>query len=248
MIMTIIENNALFIQPSWPAPTGIKAYTTLRHSEIGYRQSTERTPGDIDRARLKNLLQLPNDPIWLNQVHSATAVEAIPAHDGLAADAVFTNQPNRVCAVLTADCLPVLVCNKQGTQIAAIHAGWRGLANGVIEATLQSLQIPPDETLVWLGPAIGPTKFEIRKDVYDIFTQKDPQATKALQAISDEQWLANMYTLARLRLQKCRISHIYGGEYCTYSDHDSFFSYRRDGKIIGSIVSLIWIGDSDKKL
>lgn len=248
MTMTTIKNKTLFIQPSWPAPLCIKAYTTLRDSEIGYRQSAERVPGNIDRARLNTLLQLPNDPIWLDQVHSTIAVEAIPANNGYKADAVYSNQPNHVCAVLTADCLPVLVCNKQGTQIAAIHAGWRGLANGIIENTLNTLQIPPEDTLVWLGPAIGPSQFQIRKDVYDIFMQQDPNAATALHSISDEHWLVDMYALARSRLQKCHVTEIYGGDRCTYSEHNDFFSYRRDGKIIGSIVSMIWIADSNKNL
>jgi YfiH family protein len=248
MMIMMTTKTEITIQPNWPAPACIKAYTTLRASEIGYMQIPERSPGNIDRALLSKTLQLPNEPIWLNQTHSTTAVPAILANDGRNADAVFTDETNRVCAVLTADCLPLLICNKQGTRVAAIHAGWRGLANGVIESTIEALNLPPEDILVWLGPAIGPSKFEVRQDVYDAFTQKDPHAAMAFCKISDEQWLGDLYTLARLRLQKFQITQIYGGEYCTHSDQDRFFSYRRDGKIIGSIVNLIWIADSITKL
>jgi YfiH family protein len=249
MTMTsTIETNTQFIQPMWPAPACIKAYTTLRESEIGYMQISERSPGNIDRALLKKSLPLPNEPIWVNQVHSTIAVEAITENDGIKADAVFTTEKNRVCAILTADCLPLLICNRQGTQVAAIHAGWRGLANGVIESTIEAMNLPSEDILVWLGPAIGPTKFEIRQDVYDAFTQKDPLAANAFRKISDTQWLADIYALARMRLHKLKITHIYGGNLCTHSDQDRFFSYRRDGKIIGSIASLIWIADSINKL
>jgi YfiH family protein len=247
-MITTIEASTLFTQPEWPAPACIKAYTTLRDSQIGYMQRSERSPGNIDRALLKKTLGLPGEPVWINQVHSAIAVEAIASNEGAQADAVFTAETNRVCAILTADCLPLLICNRQGTQVAAIHAGWRGLANGVIEATIAALSLPPEDILVWLGPAIGPAKFEVRKDVYDAFTQKDQQAADAFQQISDTQWLANIYALARLRLQKFHITHIYGGDLCTHSDQERYFSYRRDGKIIGSITSLIWIADSINKL
>jgi YfiH family protein len=248
MTTTIDEISTHFIQPVWPAPACIKAYTTLRDSQIGYMQRPERSPGNIDRALLKKTLMLPGEPTWINQVHSTIAVNAITSNDGVEADAVFTSETNRVCAILTADCLPLLICNRQGTRVAAIHAGWRGLANGVIEATIEALNLPPDDILVWLGPAIGPDKFEVRKDVYDAFIQKDPKAADAFDKISDTQWLANIYALARLRLQKFHITHIYGGDLCTHSDQDRFFSYRRDGKIIGSITSLIWIADSITQL
>jgi YfiH family protein len=247
-MITTNETQTLVLQPNWPAPACIKAYTTLRESQIGYLQVPKRSPGNIDRTLLNTTLQLPNEPIWLNQTHSITAVKAIAENNGRDADAVFTDEINRVCAILTADCLPLLICNKQGTRVAAIHAGWRGLANGVIESTLEALDLPPEDILVWLGPAIGPTKFEIRQDVYDAFTHKDPLAAAAFHPISDEQWLADIYALARLRLQKFQISQIYGGDHCTHSDQDRFFSYRRDGKIIGSMVSLIWIADSITEL
>jgi YfiH family protein len=208
----------------------------------------QRRPGNIDRALLQTQMALPAAPIWLNQTHSTIALPADPANDGQVGDAVFTHEPNRVCAILTADCLPLLVCNQQGTHVAAIHAGWRGLAAGVIESTIAALNLPPEHLLVWLGPAIGPQRFEVRQDVYDAFTAGHSEAKAAFQPISDTQWLADLYTLARQRLQKLGIEQVYGGEYCTYSNPEQFFSYRRDGKILGSLVNLIWIADSIGKL
>lgn len=232
--------DALFIHPNWPAPQHVKAYTSLRQSAVGVRQEIGAKVGNIDRQRLQHLLQLPSEPIWLNQIHSNVSVEAIPAHIGAEADASYTTLSNHVCAVLTADCLPVLLTDRQGTYAAAIHAGWRGLINGVIENTIKKSPIPAQDLLVWLGPAIGPTKFEVRRDVYDAFISKDSAAIAAFRAINDEQWLADLYLLARQRLTSLGVTAIYGGEYCTHSDSERFYSYRRDGRL-GNIVSLIWL-------
>lgn len=244
----IMEN---FILPQWPAPARVKAFTTLRHSNIGIRQaeiSPEPKAGDIDRQRLKQLLPLPNEPIWLKQIHSNIIVEATAKNQESVADASFSTKPRDVCTVLTADCLPVLMCHRDGTHVAAIHAGWRGLANGILETTLKTLNLPPEDILVWFGPAISAKHFEVRKDVYDIFTQHDPNAASAFTLFAPEHWHADIYALARLRLQSVGVKQIYGGEYCTYSDQNRFYSYRRDGVTTGRIVSLIWIEDSDKNL
>lgn len=218
-----------FIQPNWPAPPQIRAYTTLR-------TATPHPVGD---------LPLPSDPIWLDQhTHSATVVEATQENKKAIADASFTTQTNQVCAVLTADCLPILICNQQGTHIAAIHAGWRGLANDIIENTLIALKQPPQDLLVWLGPAIGAQKFEVGKDVYDAFVSKHPESIHAFKPHTDDKWLADLYQLAKIRLHKQRINAIYGGEYCTYTQADLFYSYRRDKAHSGRLASLIWIGDT----
>lgn len=237
--------NDLFIQPEWPAPACIKAMTTLRQSNLGLRQA-DRGPENpqmdsLDRPSLKKTLHLPHDPIRILQKHTNIALKATPENDGKIADALYTDENQTVCAVLTADCLPVLLCDRQGKHVAAIHAGWRGLADGVIESTLKALNLPAEDILAWLGPAIGPQKFAVRKDVYDIFTQQDAEAKTCFEKISAEQWLADIYQLARLRLKKQGISAIYGGNLCTHTDQERFFSYRRDGKILGSIISLIWI-------
>jgi YfiH family protein len=245
----------IFIQPDWPAPANIKAYTTLRQSNVGMKAPVYETDvkkpsriGDLNRALLKEILQLPDEPLWLLQTHSTIALKCAAENHGKEADASFTDEPNKVCAVLTADCLPVLLCHRDGTQVAAIHAGWRGLANGVIESTLKEMNISPQDTLAWMGPAIGPERFEVRKDVYDIFINHDSAAESAFTEFAENHWLANIYTLARQRLQNFGISEIYGGEHCTHSNEEDFFSYRRDGKIVGSIISLIWIADSNDKI
>lgn len=232
---TKIEN---FISPNWPAPPRIRAYTSLRESGVSL------SPTGIDKALLKQLLQLPNEPIWLKQTHSIDVVEALPHNEGMEADASITDKVNQICVVLTADCLPLLLCNKEGTQVAAIHAGWRGLANGIIEATIKQLAIPSSEILVWLGPAISSAHFEVRKDVYDAFISIDPEYDQGFKKINAEQWMGNLYTLAKLRLKKMGIEAIYGGDKCTFSDDEHFFSYRRDGKTTGRIISLIWIADN----
>jgi len=234
-----------FIQPNWPAPPQVKAYCSLRASKIGERQDANIAFGDVNRTLLKKTLDLPDNPILVNQTHSTIAIAARQENQGKEADALFTSQPNQICTILTADCLPVLVCDKSGQHVAAIHAGWRGLANGIIEKTLSHLNIPPAETLIWLGPAIGPTRFEVRKDVYDIFTQHDSQAAEAFQPINAEQWLGNLYTLARQRLGKLGIKNIYGGDLCTYTDQTLFYSYRREGSAVGRIASLIWLSTND---
>lgn len=226
------------LQPDWPAPANIKAHTTLRDTWGDY---THYPRDDRSDQSLKTLLQLPSDPVWITQKHTAIAVEAKPENQAHVADAVFTQETGRVCVVLTADCLPLLICNRQGTHVAAVHAGWRGLAGGVIEATLKNLQQPAEDLLVWLGPAIGPQKFEVGEDVFQAFTQSHPEAATAFQPHVPGKWFANLYALATLRLQSQGITHIYGGNYCTYTQDDLFYSYRRDKGHTGRMASVIWM-------
>ncbi|TAK77506.1 MAG: peptidoglycan editing factor PgeF [Gammaproteobacteria bacterium] len=209
-----------FIQPEWPAPPQIKAYTSLRS-------------GWSD-------LSFPEEPIWVQQTHSTIVIEATPENKEKKADATFTPQANRVCVVVTADCLPVLICNQQATHVAAIHAGWRGLANGIIETTLQAIQQPAEDLLVWLGPAIGPQKFEVGQDVYEAFTLKHAESATAFVPHTEGKWLADLYELARIRLKQQGVSRIYGGNFCTYTQEDLFFSYRRDKGNTGRLASFIW--------
>lgn len=229
-----------YIKPTWKAPKHIKAYTTLRNAW------TQLEVGDQDKKRptqyLKNLLQLPDNPIWINQKHTAIAIEAAPDNQDMIADASFTQRPNCVCVVLTADCLPILICDKQGTKVAAIHAGWRGLAGGIIENTVRALQTPASDLMVWLGPAIGPKKFEVGPDVFEAFTHDHQEASSAFATHTSGKWLADLYKLARMRLQALGVSQIDGGEFCTYTQDDMFFSYRRDQGVTGRMASLIWIG------
>ena len=224
-----------FVTPNWPAPTHVKSFTTTRAQWGGRNQ--EQTSNTFT-----DLFALPSEPIWLQQTHSTIVLPATLNNAEQIADASFTSEPNRVCVVLTADCLPLFITDKQGSKVSAIHAGWRGLANGIIENTLDQLQLPAAEILVWLGPAIGPTKFEVGHDVYQAFTQQDSAAKSAFKALNSDKWLANLYELARLRLQQRGISAVYGGDYCTHSQADLFFSYRRDQGKTGRMASVIWIG------
>lgn len=226
-----------YITPNWPAPTNIKAFTTTR---LGWGGPDCRVwmPEAINK--LVQVLHLPNDPIWLKQYHSTVVVEALPEHRGSDADGSFSREANQVCMVETADCLPVLICNRQGSYVAAVHAGWRGLVNGIIEAAVQTAAHPADELLVWLGPAIGPGKFEVGRDVYDAFVSKHSAAASAFQRKNDDKWLANLYELARLRLKLLGVNAVYGGEYCTYTQQDLFYSYRHDGGSTGRMASVIW--------
>ena len=192
-----------------------------------------------NRARLR--VQLPAEPAWLKQIHGATVVDA--GSDALTADASVTRQAGCVCAVLTADCLPVLFCDRAGRVVAAAHAGWRGLAQGVLEATVAAMQVPPGEVLAWMGAAIGPRAFEVGDDVRLAFVTQHPEAAAAF--VPDPsgvpgKWLADIYQLARIRLNRVGVHAIYGGGRCTFNEADRFYSYRRDG-VTGRMASLIWL-------
>jgi len=240
------------IIPDWPAPANIKAYTTLRHGGVSQApydtfnlaEHVGDNPQDVqtNRQLLKEMLSLPNEPIWLEQIHSTMVLPAVNDSRGKPADASFTTQSKQVCVVLTADCLPLLLCHRNGTQVAAIHAGWRGLANGIIAKTLDALNLPPEDILAWLGPAIGPKAYELGEEIREIFIKNDAEAEQAfIPSLHSDRWLGDLYSLAKLQLQKRHVSAIYGGKYCTYSDKERFFSYRRDGNKTGRIASLIWM-------
>jgi len=242
-----MSNPELWLTPDWPAPANVHAYTTLRTggvsvgpftslnmaTHVGDHPSHVRT----NRERIKAGLQLPGDPFWLQQVHGNRAVPVLPADQPPHADASFTDQPGRVCAVLTADCLPLLACTADGRQVAAIHGGWRGLLAGVVSATLTSFS--RRRTLVWLGPAIGPSCFEVGAEVYSAFFAKSTEFAAAFHAIGNGKYLADIYRLARIELAHLGIEQIYGGDFCTVTEHQRFFSYRREQQT-GRMASLIW--------
>lgn len=238
-----------FIKPSWPAPSNIHACTTTRlggfsttpyaQLNLGDHVGDDANTVEKNRNLIKEHLQLPSDPVWLQQTHSTTLIRSDDGSQN--ADASFTQQPGIVCVVLTADCLPILLCNQAGTLVAAIHAGWRGLAAGIIENTLEHLPAKPDSLMAWLGPAIGPQKFEVGDDAKEILLASLPEGSSAFQPREEKgKWLCNIYHLARLRLRKKGVEEIYGGEYCTYTQHELFYSYRRD-KTTGRMASLIWM-------
>jgi len=224
-----------FLTPDWPAPKHVKAYTTLRNS-WGNKDLSFHSQD----TQLQTLLKLPSAPIWLDQAHTAIVLPATEISVGQVGDAIYTSTPNHACTILTADCLPVFICNRQGTHVAIIHAGWRGLAAGIIENTLAALHQPAEELLVWLGPAIGPEKFEVGEDVYAAFTSHHPASSQGFTPYKPTKWLANLYLLAKLRLAEHGIQHIYGGQFCTYTQEELFYSYRRDGKT-GRMAHSIWL-------
>jgi hypothetical protein len=227
----------LFIEPEWPAPGHIKAYTTLRSSAVSPADGKTR----IDYAQLTQLLALPDQPIWVNQTHSDIVLAALAQYCGKEADATYTRDPERVCLVATADCLPVLVTSRDGSHVAAIHAGWRGLLKGIIPRSLQALGLPGHEILAWLGPAISQPCYEVGEEVRQSFIKADTDFKSAFVPSPNSRWLLDLYAIARLQLAKQGVTQIYGGQYCTYSDPKNFFSYRRDGGIKGQMATLIWI-------
>lgn len=239
------------ITPDWPAPKNIKAFTTTRIG--GYSQAPydsfnlaidigDDHPENIirNRALLKEHLRLPGEPVWIKQIHGINVIQADSPATDFIADASFTYQPNVVCAITTADCLPLLVTDQTGSCVAAIHAGWHGLAAGVIEATLKKLDVPRNQLLIWLGPAIGPEAFEVGEEVYQQFVDHDMQAKQAFKRNSNGRWLANIYLLAKQRFLAQGVTQIFGGEFCTYTDKKHFYSYRRDQQT-GRMASLIWL-------
>lgn len=229
--------NEFIIEPNWPAPAHIRAYTTLRDSGVSRPPEIR-----LDRERLISLLQLPNEPIWINQIHSSIVLEALSENRNKEADASFTQEPQQICVVSTADCLPILLCHHNGSHVAAIHAGWRGLQKNIIAETVKALNLPGNEILAWIGPGISQTHYEVGEEIRNLFIENDPQTIQAFVPSVNQRWMADLYTIARMQLKKLGITAIYGGEFCTYTDDKYFFSCRREGKgKFGNIVSLIWI-------
>jgi YfiH family protein len=233
--------------PDWPAPVGIKACVTTRAGGISLAPFDSFNLGDhvdddpVAVAHNRALLtsRLHTQPAWLKQVHGINVVEASPA-EVLQADASWSQTPGVACTIMTADCLPALFCNRQGTQVAAAHAGWRGLAAGVLEAAVDSFADAPSEVMVWLGPAIGPQAFEVGPEVRDAFIATHPETVEAfVPSVNAGKFMADIYQLARLRLAAYGVTAVYGGGLSTYND-ERFFSYRR-GARTGRFASLVWI-------
>lgn len=238
-----------FIKPDWPAPGVVQALVTTRLGGVSRPPYDSLNLGDhvgddaVAVTRNRALLRgfLPTEPKWLKQVHGITVAAADALDAAVEADAAVGFRPGTVCAVLTADCLPVLFCDRQGTRVAAAHAGWRGLAAGVLEASVAAMQCPPSEIMAWLGPAIGPQAFEVGEEVRDVFVRDLPTSAAAFAPGQSGKWLADIYELARLRLARAGVQAVYGGGLCTYTDAARFYSYRRD-KATGRMAALIWMG------
>jgi YfiH family protein len=240
-----------WIIPDWPAPLEVRAFFTTRAGgvssgsyasfNLGAFTDDDRASVSANRAKLRGVL--PEEPRWLQQVHGARVIDADTLVDTPQADACFARQRRTVCAILVADCLPILFCDRSGTVVAAAHAGWRGLAAAVIENTVAAITrngVKPRDLLAWIGPGIGPTAFEVGDDVYHAYTQQDSDCVTAFQRRNPGKWLADLPLLARRALQRSHVRHIYGGELCTYTQSERFYSYRRD-RTTGRMGAFIWL-------
>ncbi len=236
------------IIPDWPAPANVKALQTTRkggasaapYASFNLGSHVGDNPLLVNRNRMLLAHLMPSEPVWLNQVHGVAVADAGHAGCLPQADASISAHPGAVCVVMTADCLPVLLCDDKGSVVGAAHAGWRGLCDGVIEQTVHAMQVPAATLMAWLGPAIGPAAFEVGAEVRAAFIAKQPQAAAAFVPGAEGKWMADIYQLARLRLNALGITRIYGGELCTFSDAQRFYSYRRDGAT-GRMGTFIWL-------
>lgn len=240
-----------WVEPDWPAPGGVRVLSTFRTGGVGVAPYASLNLGDHvgdvaatvveNRRRLRVAAGLPAEPVWLRQVHGIDVAELDAMGDlDTAADAAFTRRRGRVCGILTADCLPIVLAADSGDLVAAAHAGWRGLAGGVIEATVRALQVPPERLIAWLGPAIGPQHFEVGAEVREALLKGDLGAEAAFVPNARGRFLADLGVLARRRLAGLGVGRIFGGGQCTYADADKYFSHRRDG-VTGRQATLIWL-------
>jgi YfiH family protein len=233
--------------PDWPAPASVKSCVTTRAGGVSLAPFDSFNLGDhVDDApeavaanRLRLTSALDVQPAWLRQVHGVVVADA-DSSQVLEADASFTQTPGVACTIMTADCLPALFCDRAGTRVAAAHGGWRGLAAGILEATVQRMAVPASEILVWLGPAIGPQAFEVGPEVREAFISTHPETIEAfIPSRNAGKFMADIYALARLRLAACGVTAVYGGGFCTVTD-TRFYSYRRSART-GRFASLVWI-------
>jgi hypothetical protein len=239
-----------WIEPDWPLPARVRALSTLRtggcshghYASLNLAAHVGDDPSCVseNRRRLREAAGLPGEPLWLEQVHGT----AVAVHDGGAdvprADASIATAEGRVCAVLTADCLPVVLADRAGSRIGVAHAGWRGLVGGVMEATIAALRCPAGELLAWLGPAIGPAAFEVGPEVREAFTKRLPSLAECFVANARGRLQADLYGLARRQLAAAGVTAVYGGGWCTASDPRRFYSFRRDGTT-GRMATLAWL-------
>ena len=243
--------NSDWITPDWPAPAQVRACVTTRdggvsalpYASLNLGNHVGDVPAHVVQNRARVRAALPAEPVWLKQTHGLLVADAALAQSETEADASVARQLDRVCVVMTADCLPVLFCDHAGTVVGAAHAGWRGLADGILEHTVAAMQVPAGQIMAWLGPAIGPAQFEVGDEVRAVFVGDLATASAAFEPGKPGKWLADIYQLARLRLARLGVHQVYGGGLCTYTDAARFYSYRRDG-ITGRMASLIWLASA----
>lgn len=239
-----------FMRPDWPAPANIRAASTFRtggvsrqpYDELNLATHVADDPQAVGENRriLHDALRLPSEPCWLEQIHGDTVVEASHRSHPPRADGCVARSSGLVCAILTADCLPVLFCSRSGDRIGVAHAGWRGLAAGILDNTVGALGLPASEIIAWLGPAIGSSSYEVGDEVRIAFLGRDARNSAAFHANTRGRWQCDLYQLARNNLEQLGLTEIHGGGYDTASDEDRFFSYRRDGQC-GRMASLLWM-------
>ncbi len=238
------------LQPRWPAPGNVRSLVTTRQGgcsnkpfdSLNLADHVGDDPACVARNRhlLETEYHLPGVPFWLDQVHGCEVVSPQSAVPGCPADAVYSDKSGVVCAVLTADCLPLLITDRQGKEVCAVHAGWRGMVAGVIENALHCFRSPKQDLMAWLGPAIGPQAFEVGGEVRDAFVNDRKEAGRLFTPNRPGHWLADIYGLARQRLADAGVGFVCGGDYCTLSQDALFFSYRRDG-VTGRMAAMIWL-------
>ena len=236
------------IIPDWPAPARVKALQTTRQGGVSMAPYDSLNLGNhvgdnplaVERNQMPLDTVLPSEPVWLEQAHGTLVADADHTNCLPQADACIARRRDSVCVVMTADCLPVLLCDAQGSVVGAAHAGWKGLAAGVVGATVRAMGVAPQNLMAWLGPAINQEAFEVGEEVRAAFVTAQPQAASAFIHRLSGKWLADIYALARLRLNALDITQIYGGGHCTYREREKFFSYRHDG-VTGRMGTFIWL-------
>jgi YfiH family protein len=239
-----------WLTPDWPAPSSVRAVATLRsggvsrdeYASLNLATHVGDDPAAVaeNRRRLREALNLPAEPAWLNQVHGTTVVAANPQSTPPTADASIALAANQVCVVMTADCLPVLFCDRDGTRVGAAHAGWRGLVGGVLGETIKAMSVDPQNLLAWLGPAIEPSAFEVGAELRDLFLSRNPANTPAFERNARGRWQADIYELARNELRSLGVTQVYGGGFNVFADAERFFSYRRAAKT-GRMATMVWM-------
>ncbi|MBI1395834.1 MAG: peptidoglycan editing factor PgeF [Betaproteobacteria bacterium] len=236
------------LQPVWAAPANVRAVMTTRqggnstgpYDSLNLGVAVGDDPERVARNRDDLARLLPGAPRWLTQIHGTRVVDAADTRGVVEADASFTTRPGVVCVIQTADCLPVLFARSDGTAIAASHAGWRGLAAGVLENTVTAIAPQREPVVAWLGPAIGPGAYQVGRDVRDAFVAGDPSAETAFAPDGADHWRADLYALARLRLARLGVTSVAGGDRCTFTEQETFYSHRRDG-VTGRMAALVWL-------
>jgi polyphenol oxidase len=248
-----------YLRADWPLKNKVHAFTTLRPNgyslgvyrglNLGYRVGDDPLLVTQNVARVVAEMKLPYTPQWVKQVHGTHVVAASDVNPEVEADGVYSHSRRQICAVLTADCLPILIGHIEGLGIAALHGGWRSLQQGIIERGLQQLALPSQELCVWLGPAIGPKAYVVGADFREVFLENDKSLESAFYLDAEKQWHADLYTIARLQLQRLGVTQIYGGQYCTYSDPQQFYSARyslhNTQHTGGRMATLIWIDEEN---